>query len=228
MLFYPAALPLSSSTLHFVAGVIRRHRREIGSRWRALDPGQQAMLVLVYLRKGEPFTELGAGFGISTTTAWRYVEETTTVLAARAPGLKSALRTAKAAGHSYLVLDGTVIAIDRVAADRPFYSGKHRLHGMNVQVLASPDGEIVWLSPALPGSVHDSKAAWIWQIVTELVIGGWISRRRRSPHPVQGQEQTDVTEGSQPCPRTATRPRRAGVRPAQGLEAPAEVALLSR
>ncbi|MGW4633254.1 helix-turn-helix domain-containing protein, partial [Nocardia sp. NPDC004415] len=107
MLFYPAALPLSPSTLHFVADVIRRHRREIGSRWRALDPGQQAMLVLVYLRKGEPFTELGAGFGISTTTAWRYVEETTTLLAARAPGLKSALRTAKAAGHSYLILDGT-------------------------------------------------------------------------------------------------------------------------
>ncbi|MFB7878049.1 transposase family protein [Nocardia sp. NPDC056064] len=174
MLFYRAALPLSSATLHFVAAVIRRHRSEIGSRWRALDPGQQAMLVLVYLRKGEPFTDLAAGFEISTSTAWRYVEETTTLLSAHAPGLRSALRKAKAAGHSYLVLDGTVIAIDRVAADRPFYSGKHRLHGMNVQVLASPEGEIVWLSPALPGSVHDSKAAWIWQIVTELVIGGWI------------------------------------------------------
>ncbi|MEV0766821.1 transposase family protein [Nocardia salmonicida] len=174
MLFYRATLPLSSSTLHFVAAVIRRHRREIGSRWRALDPGQQAMLVLVYLRKGEPFTDLAAGFEVSTSTAWRYVEETTTLLAAQAPGLRSALRRAKAAGQSYLILDGTVIAIDRVAADRPFYSGKHRLHGMNVQVLTSPEGEIVWLSPALPGSVHDSKAAWIWQIVTVLVMGGWV------------------------------------------------------
>jgi hypothetical protein len=34
--------------------------------------------------------------------------------------------------------------IDRVAADRPFYSGKHRRHGMNLQVIASPDGEILW------------------------------------------------------------------------------------
>lgn len=96
------------------------------------------------------------------------------MLATQAPALRSALRTAIAAGHSYLILDGTAIAIDRVAADRPFYSGKHRLHGMNVQVVASPEGEIVWLSPALPGSVHDSKPAWIWQIVTELVAGGWI------------------------------------------------------
>lgn len=30
--------------------------------WRALNPGQQALLVLVCLRKGEPFAEVGAGF----------------------------------------------------------------------------------------------------------------------------------------------------------------------
>jgi hypothetical protein len=33
------------------------------------------------------------------------------------------------AGHAYVVLDGTLIPIDRVAADRPFYSGKHKKHG---------------------------------------------------------------------------------------------------
>ena len=49
------------------------------------------------------------------------------LLAARAPNLRQAL--AKAAGHAYLVIDGTLIPIDRVAADRPVYSGKHRKHG---------------------------------------------------------------------------------------------------
>ena len=38
---------------------------------RKLNPGQQALLVLAYLRTGETFTELAAGFGIGTTTAWR-------------------------------------------------------------------------------------------------------------------------------------------------------------
>jgi hypothetical protein len=34
------------------------------------------------------------------------------------------------AGHAYAAIDGTLIAIDRVAADRPFYSGKHaNCHG---------------------------------------------------------------------------------------------------
>ena len=64
MLFYPAALPLSAQTLTYVAGIIRRHRRQIGSCWRKLSPGRQSLLVLAYLRKGETFAELAAGFGI--------------------------------------------------------------------------------------------------------------------------------------------------------------------
>lgn len=40
MLFYRAALPLSSRTLNYAAAIIRRHLRAIGSRWRKLSPGQ--------------------------------------------------------------------------------------------------------------------------------------------------------------------------------------------
>jgi hypothetical protein len=161
VLFYRAALPLSSKTLNYVAGIIRRHRASIGSAWRKLNPGQQALLVLAYLRKGETFADLAAGFGVGTATGWRYVNETVALLAARAPRLRKAVRDAKKAGYAYVVLDGTLIPIDRVAADRPFYSGKHKRHGMNLQVIASPSGDILWVSGALPGSVHDKKAEWV-------------------------------------------------------------------
>jgi Helix-turn-helix of DDE superfamily endonuclease len=114
MLFYRAALPLSCKTLNYAAGIIRRHRKSIGSRWRKLNPGQQALLVLAYLRKGETFAELAAGFAVGTTTAWRYVEEVVALLAARAPKLRQAVRDAKRAGHAYVVLDGTLIPVDRV------------------------------------------------------------------------------------------------------------------
>ena len=174
MLFYRAALPLSSRTLTFVSGLIRRHRKSIRSCWRKLNPGQQALLVLVYLRKGETFAELAAGFAVGTTTAWRYVEETVALLAARAPKLRQAVRDAKRAGHAYVILDGTLIPIDRVARDKPFYSGKHKRHGMNLQVIASPDGDVLWVSGALPGSVHDKKAEWIWGVLDELERQGVI------------------------------------------------------
>jgi Helix-turn-helix of DDE superfamily endonuclease/DDE superfamily endonuclease len=151
LLFYRAALPLSSKTLNFVSGIVRRHRKSIGSPWRALNPGGQALLVLVYLKKDETYDQVAAGFEVSTTTAWRYVDETVALLAGRAPKLRQAARDAKKAGYPYVVVDGTLIAIDRVAADRPFYSGKHKRHGMNLQVIASPCGEILWVSgPLLP------------------------------------------------------------------------------
>ena len=72
------------------------------------------------------------------------------LLAARSPGLHRALAQAKKAGHAYVVTGGTLIAIDRVAADRPFFSGKHRHHGMNLQVISAPDGEILWVSGPCP------------------------------------------------------------------------------
>ena len=74
---------MSRQTLTYVAGIVRRHRRQIGSVWRKLGPGQQALLVVAYLRKGETFAELAAGFGIGTATTWRYVTETVGLLAAR-------------------------------------------------------------------------------------------------------------------------------------------------
>ena len=175
MLFYRAALPLSRTTLNYAAGIIRRHRKSIGSRWRKLNPDQQALLVLAYLRKGETFAELAAGFAVGTTTAWRYVEEVLALLAARAPKLRQAVRDAKKAGYAYVVLDGTLIPIDRVAADRPFYSGKHKRHGMNLQVIASPGGDVLRVSGALPGSVHDKKAEWIWDVLAELEAAGLVT-----------------------------------------------------
>jgi hypothetical protein len=175
LLFYRAALPLSSRTLSFTAGVIRRHRKSIGSCWRKLTPGQQALLVLVYLKKGETFAEVAAGFGVGAATAWRYVDETAELLAARAPKLRKAAREAKKAGYAYVIPGGTLILIDRVARDRPFYSGKHKMHGMNLQVIAGPDGDILWVPGALPGSVRDKKAEWTRGVPDELEKAGLLT-----------------------------------------------------
>ncbi|GGV45936.1 IS5 family transposase [Actinomadura cremea] len=172
MLFYRAAVDLSRSTLDYLAGVIRRHRKAIGSAWRLLNPGRQALLVLVHLRKGETFTEVAAGFGVSTATAWRYVQETVALLSARSPKLPAALRKAVRNGLHHLVLDGTLIRTDRVKADRPYYSAEHRCHGMNIQVISGPDGTIVWTSGAMPGRIHDLTAARAWGIPRELDRAG--------------------------------------------------------
>ncbi len=83
---------------------------------------------------------------------------------------------------AYLILDGTLLPIDRIAADRPSYSGKHKKHGMNVQVIAVPFGRLLWASPALPGAVHDVRAARAHGIIDALAEAGircWADRGYR-------------------------------------------------
>lgn len=69
---------------------------------------------------------------------------------------------------AYVILDGTLIPIDRVHDRKPYYSGKHRRHGMNVQVIADAAGRLFWASAALPGSAHDLTAARTHGIIAAL------------------------------------------------------------
>ena len=157
MLTYPATIPLSTRTLTHLAGQLRRHRTARGTRWRRLDPGKQALLVLAHVRNGDTYTRLAAGFGIGVATVYRYIREALDLLAGTAPGLEQVVY--RASRLLWVILDGTLIPIDRVADDRPYYSGKHKRHGVNVQVLADTRGRLLWASPALPGATHDLTAA---------------------------------------------------------------------
>ncbi|MEL5957312.1 transposase family protein [Streptomyces sp. CLV115] len=170
MLVYPSGIDVSSSTLRFLAHQLRGHRRAIGSRWRRLSAGRQALLALAHLRVGHTYAQLAAGFAVGTTTAHRYVAEAVDLLADLAPTLAEAARTAST--KAFVLLDGTLLPIDRIAADRPFYSGKHQKHDMNVQILADPFGRLLWASPALPGAVHDVRAAREHGIIDALTRVG--------------------------------------------------------
>ncbi|SCF24395.1 Helix-turn-helix of DDE superfamily endonuclease [Micromonospora matsumotoense] len=166
MLSYPATIPLSSRTLHHLADRIRAHRQQRRSRWRRLNPGRQALLVLAHLRNGDTYTHLAAGFEIGVATARRYVQEATTLISATAKDLNTAMRRIRLL--AYAILDGTLIPIDRVADQEPYYSGKHRRHGVNVQVIADAAGRLVGASATLPGATHDLTAARAHGIIDAL------------------------------------------------------------
>ncbi len=76
-------------------------------------------------------------------TAWQYVREAITLLAATTDDLQAARKRIHLL--AYAILDGTLIPIDRVHQQKPYYSGKHRRHGMNVQVIA--DAAAGWSGP---------------------------------------------------------------------------------
>jgi DDE superfamily endonuclease/Helix-turn-helix of DDE superfamily endonuclease len=171
---YPAGISVSNHALITVADALRHRRTVVGTRWRRLTAGRQALLVLAHLRKGETYTDLATGFGIGTTTVFRYIREALDVLATLAPSLHQAMTTA--ASKAFVILDGTLLSIDRVGMgsgrDRPYYSGKHQRHGMNVQVLADPAGRLIWASAALPGARHDMGAACEHGLIDALHTAG--------------------------------------------------------
>src|ERR1700712_5556983 len=105
-------MTVSNRGLIMLADALRQRRTQRGTRWRRLPVGEQALLVVAHLRKGETYTDLAIGFGIGTTTVFRYIREALDVLAAMAPSLAEAIDVARR--KAFVILDGTLLRIDRV------------------------------------------------------------------------------------------------------------------
>jgi hypothetical protein len=99
---YPASLPLSTRSLNHLADLIRTHRHQRRSRWRRLDPGRQALLALAHVRNGDTLTRLAAGFQVGVATAWRYIREAITLLAATGNDLHQAMTRIRLLAHVIL------------------------------------------------------------------------------------------------------------------------------
>jgi hypothetical protein len=170
---YTAVLPAPEETVLFVSGLLAAERRRRGTRRgrRALGCYRQAVLILRWFLDGTRLAQLASDNAISASTAYRYLHEGIDALAAQAPGLRGALLAARAAGHTHVHVDGTLIRTDRCHVPGPtvrrgreearvdlWWSGKHATHGGNVQVVTVPDGWPIWTSPVRPGREHDTTA----------------------------------------------------------------------
>src|SRR3954449_2016059 len=168
---YSAVLPVSEETVLFVSALLAAERRRRGTRRgrRALGCYRQAVLVLRWFWDGTRLAQLAADNRIGRSTAYRYLHEGIDALAAEAPGLRGALLAARAAGHTHVHVDGTLIRTDRCAVPGPtergdgsgrrvdlWWWGKHACHGGNIQVVTAPDGWPIWTSGVRSGREHDT------------------------------------------------------------------------
>ena len=170
MIAYRAMLDVPRELVDYVSRLLAAQRRARGTRRnsRALTCWNQALFGLVWFRKREDLATLGAGFGISRATAYRYHDEAVTVLADQAPDLHEALQQAKDQDLAYVILDGKIFPADRCGEKTTsvkgkqidlWYSGKAHEHGGNIQALSAPTGFPLWVCDVEPGSVHDLTVA---------------------------------------------------------------------
>ena len=167
---YRCTLDVSRELVWYLARLLAGERRKLGTRrgTRLLTPFHQARFALAWFRDDCDVERLGAGFGLSRATAYRYRDEAIRVLSDQAPELQEALERAKGEQIAYLILDGKVVESDRVAGTKiskkgkeidTWYSGKTHGFGGNVQALMYPNGVPLWISDVVPGSEHDLTVA---------------------------------------------------------------------
>ena len=148
---YRVMLDVPKDLIWFVSGLLAARRRSIGTRKKTRKLGcyRQAVFGLAWFRDKGSIPRLGAGFGLSQATAYRYLDEVIDVLAEQAPGLREALERALAEGTPYVILDGKVVDADRChekTVSRKgkeidlWYSGKRKDFGGNIQAVFYPDG----------------------------------------------------------------------------------------
>jgi hypothetical protein len=172
-ILYGLALSTPAHAVQRLADALARYHRRTGTRWRAYDVWLQAVLTCAWLEGGHTYRSLAAGNGIPRETCRRYVQEGIKVLARRALPLTEVVRLAVKAGWPYLIVDGVNIPTERIQAEftkkQYWYSGKHRRHGGNVQTVAAPDGELLWVSGVLPGRTVDITAARHFKIADKVL-----------------------------------------------------------
>jgi hypothetical protein len=179
---YEAVLDVSEDSARFLSALLHAERVRRGTRkgTRALGTYKQAVLVLRWFLDDTRMSGSARDNAIASSTAYAYRDEGIAVLAVRKPSLHGALPAAKAAGHSHVIVDGTLICTDRIDTPGPtsgvdlWWPGKHKHHGGNIQVVSAPDGWPLWTSDVRPGREHDTTAARADPNLLTL-IAAWVS-----------------------------------------------------
>lgn len=163
-----------------------RQRAIGGGRQTDLSLLNQLLLTIVWLRKYPTHETLGYLFGISDSTAGRYIQRVLPVLEATGrdemrmpnPGKKRGRRLDDLLAdvpELVVVIDTFEQAVqrpqEREAADR-YYSGKKKRHTLKSQVVVDEDsGEIVAISASVPGPTADLTLLQQSGLLTQLPPG---------------------------------------------------------
>jgi DDE superfamily endonuclease/Helix-turn-helix of DDE superfamily endonuclease len=118
-----------------------------------LGLGNSVVVTLTYLRRNRVQWELAETYGVSQSTISRAISVVTPLLA-RALARFVPVAEDLVPGRQYIV-DGTLLPCWSWTAHPRLYSGKHKTTGMNVQVVCTLDGELVWVSDPIDGARHD-------------------------------------------------------------------------
>lgn len=125
-------------------------------RRRSLDLPRAVVLTLFLLRHDNVQDVAGELFGCSQSTVSRTSRRLRPLLQQATAAI--AARVAERARLGAVLLDGLIAPTGERAGRTDLFSGKHRVCGMNVQVIADLNGRVIDTGTPIGGSRHDSVA----------------------------------------------------------------------
>jgi DDE superfamily endonuclease len=172
--------------------------RGIG-RPKALTLIEALRLTLCRLRRNATYNDLHEDFAIGTTTAWDYHQVMVAFLADALATTDDDL-PALLSGRIFLI-DGTLVPTFNWRHRKDLLSGKHRKHGVNLQLFVDVHGRIIAVSRAFPGSWHDihclREAGWV-ELLKQLghALGdlGYAGEPDAVNIPIKKQPKIDLTD----------------------------------
>ncbi|WP_255725456.1 transposase [Frankia sp. Cj3] len=173
---------------------------------RSLSLLQALKLTLCRLRRNATYQDLHEDFEIGRITAWEY-DQTMVEFLAREFGYPDDEDREKLLA---MVLEGTVCLIDGTLVPTfnwkhrtDLLSGKHRRHGVTIQLFVDLHGRLICASLAFPGSWHDihcfREAGWV-DVVAHAGGGrgigdlGYEGEREAVSTPIKKKPKKDLTD----------------------------------
>jgi hypothetical protein len=137
-----------------LCALIHKETVDTGRTWPPiLGLYKSVVITLTYLRHNRVQEELGETYGVSQPTTSRAITALTPLLGTV---LKDYVPTADDLDpRQQYIVDGSLLPCWSWAWHPQLYSGKHKTTGMNVQVVCTLHGELVWISDPVAGARHD-------------------------------------------------------------------------
>ena len=115
---------------------------------------KSVVVTLTYVRRNRVQAEIAEALEVSQSTISRAISAITALIERV---LRRYVPTAdELDARKQYVVDGTLLPCWSWADHRELYSGKHHTTGLNVQIVGTLDGELVWISDPVVGSRHDT------------------------------------------------------------------------
>ena len=132
---------------------------------------KSVVVTLTYLRRNRVQAEIAEAFEVSQSTISRAVTAMTGLVERV---LRRYVPTADELDErKQYIVDGTLLPCWSWSGRPELYSGKHKTTGLNVQVVGTLDGELVWISDPVDGSRHDTYCLRESGAITPETAANW-------------------------------------------------------